>query len=81
MKMYKGCAVYETDGGYEYIVRHGRECDGFEWNVIEQLNDGAIKLVRKHRGKVYKVTFFEGADAYRRAVIEMEAAHDAMESY
>lgn len=78
-KMHNGCAVYLTTGGYEYVIRHGREIDGFEFLVIEQLHDGAIKLVRQHNGKVYKVTKYNGIDAYARAVDTMEKLHDQLE--
>jgi len=72
LKTHKGYAVYLTDGGYEYIIRHGRECDGFEFLVIEELHDGTIKLVRKYNGEVYKVTKYSGSDAYLKAVDTME---------
>ena len=72
IKTHKGNAVYLTDGGYEYIIRHGRERDGFEFLVIEELSDGAIKLIRKYNGEVYKVTKYNGSDAYLRAVDTME---------
>jgi len=75
-KMYNGYFVYTTDGGYEYIVRHGREAEGFEWHVIEQLHDNAIKLVRMHNGKIYKVTKYNGVDAYARACAKMESLYD-----
>ena len=78
-KTYKGYAVYLTNGGYEYIVRHGREIDGFEFLVIEQVHDGAIKLVRQHNGKVYKVTKYNGVNAYKNAVNTMEKLHDQLE--
>ena len=78
-KVHNGYAVYLTSDGYEYIIRHAREADGFEWHVIEQLHDGAIKLVRQHNGKVYKVTKFNGVDAYQRAVDTMEKLHDQIE--
>ena len=78
-KTHNGYAVYQTNGGYEYIIRHGRETGGFEFLVIEQLHDGAIKLVRQHNGKVYKVTKYNGIDAYARAVHTMEKLHDEIE--
>jgi hypothetical protein len=78
-KTHKGCAVYLTNGGYEYIIRHGRECDGFEFLVIEQLHDGAIKLVRQYKGEVYKVTKYNGVAAYDRAVDTMEKLHNQQE--
>lgn len=78
-KMHNGYAVYLTNGGYEYIIRHGREVDGFEFLVIEQLHDNAIKLVRQHNGKVYKVTQYNGSDAYARAVDTMEKLTNQLE--
>ena len=78
-KTYKGSAVYLTNGGYEYIVRHGREIDVFEFLVIEQVHDGAIKLVRQYNGKVYKVTKYNGVNAYKNAVNTMEKLHDQLE--
>ena len=78
-KTYKGSAVYLTNAGYEYIVRHEREIDGFEFLVIEQLHDGAIKLVRQHNGKVYKVTKYNGVNAHKNAVDTMEKLHAQLE--
>lgn len=75
-KMHNGYFVYTTDGGNEYIIRHGRAASGFEFDVIEQLHDGAIKLVRKFNGAVYKVTKYNGADAYTRACAKMESLND-----
>lgn len=79
-KMHKGYAVYLTNGGYEYIIRHAKKADDFEFLVIEQLHDNAIKLVRQHCGKVYKVTEYTRANPYRRAVADMEKLYEQNQS-
>jgi len=71
-----GHTVRTTSAGYEYIIRHADlSYDGdirLEAHVIEQLHDGAIKVVKYINGRLFGVVKIRDND-YSRAVEQMYA--------